>query len=489
MSSSSSSQIEEALEFDIAILQMVLQRNRNQHHRALYYRRLEMVLRSIIRYPIIGTITQTDIINKSLSVLVEEVAKSTSTKEGETEYLGLSDTISYLREKYNHMVSIVNRQRSKQSRSSANQFFNHSKQDDNYKWTIQSPSTSSNPPIFQSPLIKYIKQLHILLCHQIPEILSRIKHASSALFIELSRGYFVPLCTVALGCISRIRTILIKLAMEGCVQYPIMTSFLQRDYETYIQCHYHNKRDQEDGATMDQILIKEAKIFLTLKEYENSHVEKVMKTSFVEMDDGQFHSQMNKNLYSELRRRFVYSSNRRFRNKKIKSYPSNNNNDDCIEGGRNDVTTCKMDIEVDGVASPSMEDVEDIIGEQIDFTFVQEANNNNNNQHVEKIDFDIQEKDNGDKNLEIVQLLKEQKIVSKHHGGKKRIREENQKRSDKVTINKKAKDNHCSNESVLNRDDTLSSKKKNKKTDKKKKDKKKKTKKKKDVIDDIFGGF
>ena len=44
---------------------------------------------------------------------------------------------------------------------------------------------------------------------------SRIQHASSALFIEISRGYFLPFCTVALAALARIRMVLRRIGRLG----------------------------------------------------------------------------------------------------------------------------------------------------------------------------------------------------------------------------------------------------------------------------------
>ena len=48
-------------------------------------------------------------------------------------------------------------------------------------------------------------------------MLSRILYAAEGLYTELSRGYFVPFCTVALAAISRIRALLMRMGREGCV--------------------------------------------------------------------------------------------------------------------------------------------------------------------------------------------------------------------------------------------------------------------------------
>jgi hypothetical protein len=49
-----------------------------------------------------------------------------------------------------------------------------------------------------------------LLTH-LPDIVSRLEYAADALFQEAARGFFLPFCTVALGCAARIRALLLNL--------------------------------------------------------------------------------------------------------------------------------------------------------------------------------------------------------------------------------------------------------------------------------------
>jgi hypothetical protein len=48
----------------------------------------------------------------------------------------------------------------------------------------------------------------------IPEITSRIQYAASALFGEIKRGFFLPLCTVAIGALARIRILVMRMARD-----------------------------------------------------------------------------------------------------------------------------------------------------------------------------------------------------------------------------------------------------------------------------------
>lgn len=56
-----------------------------------------------------------------------------------------------------------------------------------------------------------LSNLQQTLCQYLPQALSRIQHASAALFKEVSRGFFLPFCTVALAALARTRMLLRRL--------------------------------------------------------------------------------------------------------------------------------------------------------------------------------------------------------------------------------------------------------------------------------------
>lgn len=426
---------EEPLQFDIAILHLVLQRNRNQHFRALYFRRLEMVLRSITRYSILGSSTEGN--------------------------LGLCEVMSFLQGEHARIISIVNRQKAKQRR------YNHER-DENHKWTIQSNSdavTYGNQPYPQSLIIKYTKRLHEFVTQQIPEILSRISHAASALYIELSRGYFVPFCTVSLACISRVRMLLMHLAKEGCVQYQIMISFLQRDYLSYVQsddCH-----ENQDGSSRGgKFLYSEAKEVLNCHAYQLIHVENTMKDHYKEIEEGEFNSIMNGRLLSELRRRC-----------EILSGKNNESGNKCTQKSSSgeklqNEQIGKVQGDVIAIA------IEDIIGERIDFSSSKAGCD-----LADKHD-DEKEKESGDNNLEIIKLLKEQgRGNNSKVEKKKRFRDASYQHSLTSANEEMQKGQSKNGKGVVDYDTVTKKKAENKVV------KKKKKKRKKDVIDDIFDGL
>ncbi len=63
-------------------------------------------------------------------------------------------------------------------------------------------------------MITLLQQLKLLTTQSIPQLLSRIKHASIPILHEICRGYFVPFHTVAIACLARIHSLLMKLGRE-----------------------------------------------------------------------------------------------------------------------------------------------------------------------------------------------------------------------------------------------------------------------------------
>ena len=63
-------------------------------------------------------------------------------------------------------------------------------------------------------LINIIQTIRALTTQTLPEISSRIKHATSPLLHEISRGFFVPFCTVAISCLGRIHVLVMKFGRE-----------------------------------------------------------------------------------------------------------------------------------------------------------------------------------------------------------------------------------------------------------------------------------
>ena len=489
---------DEPLQFDIGILHLVLKRNRNQHHRALYFRRLDMVLRAIERYSILHLSPPVG------SCSTVEKKNETDASNCVDDQLGLSEIISCLKDERRRISSILDRRIAKQSKSMKR---GNQHQNEDYKWTVRKPTSATAAATAKcsfddyiqqdssSSIIKYTKKLYVLLVKQIPEILSRIIHASSSLYIELSRGYFVPLCTVSLACISRIRILLIQLAKEGCIQYQIMVPFLRKEYLSFIE-------QDQTVENKCSLYYHETKAYLNFHEENKNatHIENVLKESYVELDENEYNRFMNQQLKQHVR--ITYGASHVVgKNVRLKSDGNINNT---LASGKNGELQqpCESTSDIgdtankicDNVESNVTASIEDIIGEQIIIDDCTAQCTSNINER--------QEKEDGDKNHEMLVLLKGQ-MKKKYNdlqnstSAKVKKRERDVNSQDLLSC-KKVKDNQ-KNKTVHESDtrsdsDTEQIKKRIKKDKKnidksKKKEKRKKKKKKKDVFDDIFDGF
>jgi len=146
------SRLEEALRLECHVLGLVLQRNHKQHHRTQYFRRIDMIHRAIQRHSILLLTHDVSTLRQSMS-------------DGKA---------------YNSVIPF-------------------------------SQTEKPNQQLTAEMIDKMYKLVHQVL----PEIISRIMHAASSLFMELGRGFFVPLCSVLLAITSRIRVILMRLGREA----------------------------------------------------------------------------------------------------------------------------------------------------------------------------------------------------------------------------------------------------------------------------------
>lgn len=89
-----------------------------------------------------------------------------------------------------------------------------SNKNDEEQWTIGDRGDAgkdTNGPLLPASLSDELEQLIRVWTTGMEETLSRIHHASSALFLEVSRGFFLPFCSVALGALARIRAMLMEI--------------------------------------------------------------------------------------------------------------------------------------------------------------------------------------------------------------------------------------------------------------------------------------
>jgi hypothetical protein len=76
----------------------------------------------------------------------------------------------------------------------------------------------------QQSLTQEYAQIEQRLILQFPEIVSRIQHATSALVMEVSRGFFLPFCTVALCGLARIRALILQMGRFGITELQALQS-------------------------------------------------------------------------------------------------------------------------------------------------------------------------------------------------------------------------------------------------------------------------
>mmetsp|Transcript_3479 Transcript_3479/g.6572 ORF Transcript_3479/g.6572 Transcript_3479/m.6572 type:complete len:422 (+) Transcript_3479:181-1446(+) len=190
----------EALYLDTSILCLLIDRNRKQHYRASYFRRLDMLMRCMKRHNIL---VDPGDINTSFVIDIFESIKS----------------------EHDRIASIVERYKSFQKKRGI-----QDQQVQEQCWSLSTENVKQSN--LQPPFLRNLKALHESVTQHLPEIISRIMFAAASLYTELSRGYFAPLCTVALGCISRIRVLLLQFGRDAVVQYHKTVGLLETEFLT-----------------------------------------------------------------------------------------------------------------------------------------------------------------------------------------------------------------------------------------------------------------
>mmetsp|Transcript_57285 Transcript_57285/g.166209 ORF Transcript_57285/g.166209 Transcript_57285/m.166209 type:complete len:399 (+) Transcript_57285:429-1625(+) len=156
MTETYSSNLLQALQLDLDILEALLRKHRCSHGRTLYFRRMSMAHKAIVRYCIM-----------TAPVKLQELQ---------------------------HEISEQSQPRKRRLAQEQEQ------------WDSRAKDTPKKPTIKEQ-----VQALQTALLDGIAECTSRIDHASQPLFLEVSRGFFLPFCTVALAALARLRAILLKL--------------------------------------------------------------------------------------------------------------------------------------------------------------------------------------------------------------------------------------------------------------------------------------
>ena len=171
----------EGLTHDVLILNKLLKRHRCSHGRTIYFRRMNMTLKCLLQ-------TQR-------MIMVENVHR-----------------LKELQKNINQYHQELNRKKKKQKRQPREEEEEWNLQQLKPTLTASNNKTTAKVSVSQlTVLIEEFQKLIYVWTQQIPEILSRIQHSSIALIKEISRGFFLPFCTVAIGSLARIRTIVMEI--------------------------------------------------------------------------------------------------------------------------------------------------------------------------------------------------------------------------------------------------------------------------------------
>lgn len=176
----------EGLALDVSILDALLERHRCSHGRTIYFRRMSMTLNRLIR---------------------RERGNDGSLRK----MMVVADAVYRL---YDLQKNIIAYQQEQNPKSTNSRKRRHNEGEE--QWDLQSLHTKAKNLSSQPGLIEQeFQELVHIWRGTIPEILSRIQHASKSLFVEVSRGFFLPFCTVALGALARIRALLMEIGIRG----------------------------------------------------------------------------------------------------------------------------------------------------------------------------------------------------------------------------------------------------------------------------------
>ena len=185
----------EGLALDVSILDALLKRHRCSHGRTIYFRRMNMVLNRLLHR------------RKHQD---ESLSKSIVVSEAVYRLKDLQKTIG------DHLQE--------QNRENGSRKRRHNEKVEEM-WDLRSLQKTDGSSSVSSSLSSrsgFILREHQDLIHvwteRIPELLSRILHASKALFVEVGRGFFLPFCTVALSALARIRVLLMEIGVRGLTE-------------------------------------------------------------------------------------------------------------------------------------------------------------------------------------------------------------------------------------------------------------------------------
>ncbi|KAL3764283.1 hypothetical protein ACHAWU_004095 [Discostella pseudostelligera] len=178
----------DAFLLDIHTLSLLLHRNKYQHRRCIYYRRASMVLTALTR---------------SLPSYQDVVI-------GMGQWKDMMDRLMISCRGAGQKVERIGRVKE--------EHWTLEHGDDDHDTTNKILTQDDDGIVQTQVLLQQMmtlqQQLKLLTTQSIPQILSRILYATPPILHEISRGYFVPFHTVAIACLGRIHSLVMKLGRE-----------------------------------------------------------------------------------------------------------------------------------------------------------------------------------------------------------------------------------------------------------------------------------
>mmetsp|Transcript_7505 Transcript_7505/g.8642 ORF Transcript_7505/g.8642 Transcript_7505/m.8642 type:complete len:284 (-) Transcript_7505:214-1065(-) len=281
--------------------------------------------------------------------------------------------------------------------------------------------------------------------------------------MELSRGYFAPLCTVALASISRIRFLLLQLGRDGTLQLQRTLEWLKSEFCTLVT--HGGELEETTGLYLREV--NHVLSHCVVKSWEN------LMNSFIELDNDEHISAMGKR-----RMEVILGRGSIIVSRENSSITNGTKDIDMSMGSFVEGNVSTDDMTRHNKSSPPHRNVDDEVGELVDSSGIMKFSDQETTALNEK-------KDDGDRNLEMIAILKGKNSKRK----RERIdigSEDKNLQSKKAAKVKDDSSTVVSIRSETKEDSDKSSVRKKEKKTKKKKVKKKK-KKSKDIIDDIFG--
>jgi hypothetical protein len=170
----------QALALEVSILERILRNNRAAQGCTKYYQRLRMACRCLQRHRILDLLDD----SQKLAQAITAAATRKTTQKKRQEIF----------------------------------------------WEFTSASKRSTESNETDAFAKALASIRQRVAEGLPECLSRLDYASEALLLEMARGFFLPLCSIAIAAVARIRLLLQNLACQILQEYPLWQTVLQEAF-------------------------------------------------------------------------------------------------------------------------------------------------------------------------------------------------------------------------------------------------------------------